>query len=100
VQDLALEIGEIDGIGIDQRDLADTRRSQIHRSRRPEPTRTDDDGVCIEKALLRFNADFVDEDVPGIAEKLIVVHRALKWATTGTLAAGNGRRRAVAKLLF
>ena len=78
VQDLALEIGEIDGIGIDQRDLADTRRRQIHRGRRPEPARTDDDRVRIEKALLRFDADFIDEDMAGIAEKLIVVHRALK----------------------
>jgi len=78
VQDLPLEIGEINGIGIDQRDLANTRGSQIHGSRRSEPTGANDDGVCIEKALLRFNADFIDEDVAGIAEKLIVVHRALK----------------------
>ena len=34
--------------------------------------------VRIEKALLRLDADFVDEDVAGIAEELIVVHRALK----------------------
>jgi hypothetical protein len=34
--------------------------------------------VRIEEALLRLNADFIDEDVPGITEKLIVVHRALK----------------------
>jgi hypothetical protein len=34
---------------------------------------------------LRFDADFIDEDVSGIAKKLIVVHRALKWAWTGAL---------------
>ncbi|SIT39797.1 hypothetical protein BN2476_230222 [Paraburkholderia piptadeniae] len=74
VQDLPLQIGEIHGIGIDERQLADARRRQIHRRWRAEAACADHDCMRVEKALLSLDAEFVDEDVTGVAQKLIVVH--------------------------
>jgi hypothetical protein len=74
VQDLALQVGEVDRIGVDQAELADAGCGQIHRRRRAEAACADDDRVRIEKALLSLDTEFVDEDMAGIAEQLIVVH--------------------------
>ena len=74
VQDLALQVGEVDRVCIDQGELADAGRGQIHRRRRAEPSGADDDRVRVEKTLLSLDAEFVDKDMAGIAEQLIVVH--------------------------
>ena len=83
VQNLALQVGEIDGVGIYQRQLAHARRGQIHRRWRAQPTRADDDRMCIEKTLLRLDTEFVDKNMAGIAEKLIVVHGGAQGGSRG-----------------
>jgi hypothetical protein len=52
VQDLALQVGEIDGVVIDQRDLADAGRCQVECCRRTEAAGTDDQGMGIQDACL------------------------------------------------
>jgi hypothetical protein len=77
VQNLALEVGEIDSIGVDERYLANTRCRQIHGGRRTQSTCSHNDDVRIEKASLRLDANFVHKDVAGVSEELIVVHGRL-----------------------
>lgn len=74
MQDLPLQVREVDRVGVDERERADSGRREIHRGRRAEAARADDDRMRIEKALLRLDADLVDEDVAGVAKELIVVH--------------------------
>ena len=74
VEDLSLQVGQIDGVVIDQRDPADAGRGEIERSRRAEAAGTDDQRVAVEDALLAFDAECVKEDVPAVAEQLLVGH--------------------------
>ena len=49
---LALQIGEIDNIIVDDADLADARCCKIHRRRRGKAARADDQNLCGEKLFL------------------------------------------------
>ena len=87
VQDLALQVGEIDRVAVDQCQPADARRSQVHRCGRAEPAGADDQRRGGADARLPFDADLLQQDVARIAQQLVVVHG---WLPAE---AGAGRRR-------
>jgi len=73
VEDLALQVGEVDGVGIGQRQPADARRGQVERRRAAEPARTDDQRARGAQLLLPLDADLGEQDVPAVPEELLVV---------------------------
>ena len=76
MQNLPLQIGQINGITVDQRDLADPGRGEIERGRRAESAGTDDQGMCGDNSGLSFDTDFVQQDMPAVTQQLLVVHAA------------------------
>jgi hypothetical protein len=75
VHDLALQVGQVDLVVVDQGDAADAARCQVERGGRTEAAGTDDEGVRVEQALLALDAELVQQDVARIAQELGVVHR-------------------------
>src|SRR5476649_1732357 len=76
VGDLALQIGQVDRVVVDQRDVADAGRRQVQRGRRTEAAGADDQRMPGQQFLLPFDADFVEQDVARVAQQLVIVHRA------------------------
>ena len=92
VQDLPLQVREVDRIGVDERDRADARCREVHRGGRAARRRRSH----AHRALLRLDADFVDEDVTGVAKELIVVHGESWRGGTGVVILGAHEKRAIA----
>jgi hypothetical protein len=63
VHDLALQVGEIDGVVIHQGDVAYPGRSQVHGRRRAQAAGTDHQGMALQQAGLAFDVDLVEQDV-------------------------------------
>ena len=74
VEDLPLQIGEVDAIGVAERDRADAGGREELRGRRAEAAHADDERMRGRELLLRVRAELVEQDVPAVAEKLRVVH--------------------------
>ena len=64
VQDLSLQIGEIDDIGIDDPKCADAGGRQVIRGRRSESTRADQQHLAVQELLLACLTDLGDQKVP------------------------------------
>jgi len=73
IQDLPLEIRQVDLVGIDQREPADAGRGEVERCRAAQPARADDQRVRGAQLFLSFDPDLRQQDVPAVAEKLLVV---------------------------
>ena len=71
---LSLQVGQVDDVVVHQGDPADPGRGEIERRRRAETAGADDQRVAVEDALLAFDTERVKEDVPAVAEKLLVGH--------------------------
>ena len=80
VQDLPLEIGEVDLVGIDQREAADAGRGEVERCRTAQPARADDQRVGGAQLLLSLDPDLRQQNVPAVAEKLLVVQVSGEFA--------------------
>src|SRR5690606_28350475 len=76
VGDLALQVGRVDVVAVRDDDAADARGGQVERGRRAQPAGAHDQDGGIEQALLRLDADLVEQDVPAVAQELLVVHPA------------------------
>ena len=63
VRDLALQVGEIDLVGVDQRDAADAGAAEVQRHRRPQAAGTDHQRTRAQQALLALDADLVEQHV-------------------------------------
>ena len=74
-QDLALQIGQIDLVGVDQRQRPDAGCGEKLRDRVAETADADDQRVRSGEALLRVDAELGQQDVPAVAQQLGVVHR-------------------------
>ena len=74
MHDLALQVGEVDLVVIADRDACRRRRRQIQRDGRAEAAGADDQRVRGEQFLLAFDADLRQQDVPAVAQQLVVVH--------------------------
>jgi hypothetical protein len=64
MQDLALQVAELDDVVVHQRDPPHARGSQVQRRRRPKAARADDQRMGRQQALLAFDAELVEQDVP------------------------------------
>ena len=84
MHDLALQVGEVDVVGVAERDAADAGGREIERGGAAEAARADDERVRREQPLLSFDADLRQQDVAAVAKQLLVVQFV-----------GVGRRRAV-----
>ena len=74
VRDLALQVGEVDRVVVDQRDAADAGRAEVQRHRRAQPAGADDQRMRGQQALLALDADLVEQDVARVAQQLVVGH--------------------------
>ena len=75
VRDLALQVGEIDRIVVDDGDRPDTGRAEVQRDRGPQPAGADHERVRSEQLALAFDPDLVEQDMARVAQQLVVVHR-------------------------
>jgi hypothetical protein len=80
MNNLALQVGEIDGIVVADRQRADAGRSQIQRGGRAQPAGADDQSARARKFFLAFDAEFRQQDVPAVAQELIVIHMRINSA--------------------
>ncbi len=85
IEDLPLQVGEIDLVGVSQRQPADTRCRKIEGRRAAEAAGADDQRGCRAQPFLPLDADLGEQDVPAVAEELLVVQleEGLVWATVG-----------------
>ena len=64
VDDLALQVGVVDDVGVDDPERADAGRGEVERRGRAEPAGPDQEHARIQELLLPFVADLGDEEVP------------------------------------
>jgi len=76
VKDLPLQVGQVDLVGIRQRQLADSSGSEVERRRAAEAARADDQRARGAQLLLPLDPDLGEQDVPAVPEKLLVVQVA------------------------
>ena len=74
VQYLALKIGEIHAIAVGKRHRADARGRQVHGRRRAEPACADHQSARLEQSFLGLDAELCQQQMPGIAQQLVVGH--------------------------
>ena len=72
MQDLALEIGKIDGVAIDEADAPDARRGEIQRDRRTEPARADAQHARRLQPLLPLERHLRHDEMPRVTGDLVV----------------------------
>ena len=73
VEDLALQVGKVDLVGIGEGQLADAACCEVEGGRTTQAARADDERARRAQAFLAFNADLRQQDVPAVAEELLVV---------------------------
>jgi hypothetical protein len=71
VDDLALQVGLVHHVEVDDAKRADTRRGQVHQRRGPEPASADDQDLGVLEPPLAGLADVRDDQVPGVAPDLV-----------------------------
>jgi len=75
VSDLTLQIGQVDHVAVDDRDLTNAGTAEEERDRRAEAAGADDQGMCGEQAALSLDADVVEKQMSRIPQKVVVGHR-------------------------
>ena len=81
MQHLPLQVGQVDPIAVDQCQGADAGGRQVQRGRRAKPSGTDDQHVRAAQPLLALDAEFVQQDMPRVAQQLFVVQRRAQKKT-------------------
>ena len=89
--DLALQVGEVDAVVVDDRDAADAGRAEVQRHRRAEAAGADHQRVRGEQPPLALDADVVEQEVARVAQQVVVVHRALAAGQNENARGGHGR---------
>ena len=69
---LALQVGEIDRIGVDHPQPPDASRRQILQHRRTQPARADNEDRGRQQLLLPDATDFGQQDMAGVTLQLVV----------------------------
>ena len=70
MDDLALEVGVVDDVGVDDAERPDARRGEVERRRRAEPAGADQQDARLEQPLLALLADLGDQEVARVARAL------------------------------
>ena len=76
VDDLALQVGRVDDVGVDDPELADARGREVERRRRAEAAGADEEHARVEQLQLAGLADLRDEQVAAVARVLLRAERA------------------------
>ena len=71
VDHLALEVGQVDGVEVDDADRADAGRGQVEGSRRAEPAGADHEHLRVEQLRLSLGPDLGDQQVTAVALLLL-----------------------------
>ena len=71
--DLALQVTEVDLVGIGDGEAAEAGGREVERRGTAEAARADQERVRGTQLLLPLDPDFREEDVAAVAEKLLVV---------------------------
>jgi hypothetical protein len=72
VEDLALEVGEINGISVDETEAADPSGGEVEADGRAKSTGSDaEDARCFE-AFLSFEGHFGHDEMPGVTCDFVV----------------------------
>mmetsp|Transcript_16918 Transcript_16918/g.52859 ORF Transcript_16918/g.52859 Transcript_16918/m.52859 type:complete len:354 (-) Transcript_16918:16-1077(-) len=66
VDDLPLQVRHVHHVVVDDRQLTDPRRSQVHQRRRPEPARADAQDFRVLQLLLPLDAHLAQDQVPRV----------------------------------
>ena len=74
VQDLPLQIGEVDAVGVAQRERADAGAARNCAAGLPSPPMPTTSACGGGEPLLRVGPELVEQEVPAVAEELRVVH--------------------------
>ena len=72
VDDLALQVGEIDRVVVDDADAPDARGGEVHQHGRAEPARADHQHARGQQLLLALAAELGQDDVARVARQLLV----------------------------
>jgi hypothetical protein len=73
VNDLALEIGKVNGVEIDDADFADTGGGQVHRNGRAESAGADADDAGGADFFLTGQADFGQNQMARVAANFVII---------------------------
>ena len=71
VDDLALEVGQVDDVEVDDADRPHARRREVERGRRAEPARADQQHLGGQQLRLARGADLGDQQVAAVALALL-----------------------------
>ena len=74
VADLALQVGGFNGVVVGDNQRADACGGKVGQGSRAQTAAADYQRGGVEQFLLSFNADFVEQDVAAVSQKLVVVH--------------------------
>src|SRR5688572_11884290 len=77
VKDLALQVSEVDLVGVGEGEAPDAGSGEVERCRAAEAARADYQSMGGPQLLLSFDADLRQQDVPAVTEKLLVVQFGL-----------------------
>ena len=83
VGNLALQVGQVHRIVVDDGDAPDTAGGQVQRCGCAQAACTQDQHVGGQDALLTFDADVIEQDVARIAQQLFVLHKACTQKESG-----------------
>ena len=94
VNNLPLQIGKVHGIAIGNRNAPDAGGGQVHQCRRAQTTRTDNQRMRVQQGLLRLGAKLIEQNVPAVAQEVLIVHGevALPRIAQAALASGISYR--------
>jgi len=73
VEDLALQVGEINLVGVGDGQAPEARSGEVQRRRAAEAARADDQDSRAPQPLLPLDADLGEQDMAAVAEELLVV---------------------------
>ena len=72
MDDLALQVGEVDGVEIRQVQFADASGGQVHRHRGAQATEADDQRTAVFQAQLAVDVDMLQQNLSAIAQQLLI----------------------------
>ncbi len=76
VDDLALQVGDVDHVVVDDADRADAGGGEVERGRRAEPACAEQEHLGVEQLLLTVGADLGQQQVAAVALALLGRERA------------------------